>query len=324
MNENSEKNKKLEQDNQEMSQKFKHILSQYEEREKQMDRINKQMELVTQLNEAKLQKSNIESLAEKESFLKQAAILEDTIVILKRQLAEALGSEKAYKAQVDLYSSKYGEFTKTFQGYKTDMTKMSKKTFKMEKEMLQWKIKYEKANAMLLDLISEKQVRDEHITKTAKQLFHLQKLCRTLSAEKKAFYGKLVECSIEIPEVKSIQEEEVPVVPEVVAEKEKGPDKLDEMMKSRDELKKNLNQLQSQLTSAIQTEEDAGAGKKSKSKKSKKGAKQPVENGMKADEPTAEEPTVNGNQIKIESVKEDVGEADVSILEAAPVAPADA
>lgn len=56
MNENSEKNLKLEQDNHALSQKFKTILSQYEEREKQMDRINKQMELVTQLNDAKLAK----------------------------------------------------------------------------------------------------------------------------------------------------------------------------------------------------------------------------------------------------------------------------
>lgn len=330
MNENSEKNKKLEIDNQEMSQKFKHILAQYEEREKQMDRINKQMELVTQLNEAKLQKVNIESLAEKESFLKQASVLEDTVVILKRQLSEALSSEKAFKAQVDLYSSKYGEFTKTFQGYKTDMTKMSKKTFKMEKEMLQWKIKYEKANSMLLDLISEKQIRDEHITKTAKQLFHLQKLCRTLSAEKKAFYGKLVECSIEIPEVKLIQEEEVPIASEVVSVQ--GADKLDEMMKSRDELKKNLNQLQSELSSAIQIEEEAGVVKKNKSRKSKK-TKQAVGDGSKIDEQqltseiepkVVEESDTNSDQIKIELVQEgviNIAEPQIVSVEAAADVP---
>jgi chromosome segregation ATPase len=278
MNENSEKNQKLEHDNQEMSNKFKTILTQYEEREKQMDRINKQMELVTQLNEAKLAKSHVESLAEKEAFLKNTAILEETISILKRQLGEALGSEKALKAQVDLYSSKYGEFTKTFEGYKTDMTKMSKKTFKMEKEMIQWKVKYEKANSMLLDLISEKQVRDEHITKTAKQLFHLQKLCRTLSAEKKAFYGKLVELNIEIPEIKGIEAEEIPAAPEVIVEKPKT-DKLAEMEKTSAELKKNLNQLQNQLTEALGQDDFTTAGKKNKSKKAKKG--KAVENGHK-------------------------------------------
>lgn len=331
MNENSDKNKKLELDNLDMSQKFKTILGQYEEREKQMDRINKQMELVTQLNEAKLAKSNIEGLAEKEAFLKQTAILEETISILKRQLAETLGSEKAFKAQVDLYSSKYGEFTKTFQGYKTDMTKMSKKTFKMEKEMLQWKIKYEKSNAMLLDLISEKQVRDEHITKTAKQLWQLQKLCRALSAEKKAFYSKLVDLNIEIPEVKVTVEEEVPAPVEVVATK--GPDKLDEMVKSQNELKKSLNQLQSQLT-AIQVDEEAGAGKKNKGKKSKKGLKV-VENGDAKVELAQEErqptetptevpiveptPVVNGENTADLKAKVEIADNPVSVADADPV-----
>lgn len=277
MNDNSDKNKKLEDDNREMSQKFKHILTQYEEREKQMDRINKQMELVTQLNEAKLAKSSVEAQAEREAFNKQTNVLEHTIKILKQQLAESLGSEKHLRSQVELYSSKYSEFTKTFDGYKNDMTKMTKKTFKMEKEMLAWKIKYEKANAMLLDLISEKQVRDEHITKTAKQLFHLQKLCRVLSAEKKAFYNKLIELNIEVPEVKDLPKDENPEeLKENINDekKEQHPDKLDEMMKNRDELKKNLEQLQEQLsdlTTSPGTSENVTA-KKSKSKKSKKSA----------------------------------------------------
>lgn len=199
MNENSDKNKKLEQDNLQMSSRFQSILSQNGEREKQIDRINKQMELVTELNEAKLSKTVAESKAERESFLKQTSILDETIIILKKQLSESVNSEKAYKCQVDLYSSKYYEFNKIFEGYKTDMTKMSKKTFMIEKEMLQWKIKYEKTNALLLNMISEKQVLDEQIAKSSKQIFQLQKLCRALSAEKKAYYGKLIENKLDIP-----------------------------------------------------------------------------------------------------------------------------
>lgn len=277
MNENSDKNKKLEQDNQEMSKKFKHILAQYEERETQMDRINKQMELVTQLNEAKLAKANMEALAEKEKLGQQVKILDETVNVLKKQLSESLQSEKTLRAQIDLYSTKYSDFSKTFDTYKTDMTKMTKKTFKLEKEMLQWKIKYEKANALLLDLISEKQVRDEHITKTAKQLFHLQKLCRTLSAEKKAYYGKLVECNIEIPEVTNIPKDEVVGEKlEEVPDTENVPDKLEEMLNNRDQLKKNLEQLQGQLSN-ITLIPSTGTPKKndvierkSKNKKSKK------------------------------------------------------
>lgn len=324
MNENSEKNKKLEQDNQEMSQKFKHILAQYEEREKQMDRINKQMELVTELNNAKLEKASVESLAERQTFLKQVSILEETINLLKKQLAESLASEKNLRAQVDLYSSKYSDFSKTFDGYKTDMTKMTKKTFKMEKEMLQWKIKYEKANAMLLDLISEKQVRDEHITKTAKQLFHLQKLCRTLSAEKKAYYNKLVECNVEIPEVKDLPKDEVPQELAQDSNAEKGPDKLDEMIKNRDELKKNLETLQGQLSSISLSNEkspvptESTNSKKSKSRKSKKNSKSASENDSKVPEPeiaVAEPQIIEENQVCEESNANDAVELNGALSE---------
>lgn len=70
------------------------------------------------MNDAKLEKKNIEALAEKEQFLKKTAILEETISILKKRLEESAGSEKALKSQILMYSSKYGEFTKTFEGYK--------------------------------------------------------------------------------------------------------------------------------------------------------------------------------------------------------------
>lgn len=274
MNDNSEKNKKLELDNREMSEKFKTIMVHYEEREKQMDRINKQMELVTQLNEAKMQKSLVENLAEKEGLVKQIKLLEETITIIRGRLSDSLNSEKHLRAQVDLYSSKYGEFTKSFEGYKTDMEKMSKKNYRNEKDMLQWRIKYEKTNAMLLDLLSEKQIRDEHIQKTAKQLFQLQKLCRTLSAEKKAFYAKLTELNIEIPEVK-IEEEKEPIMPEVVVEVNKKPenDKFDEMVKKSNELKSSLNELQNQLNDAIHVGGSMNSKKTGRSKKSKRSSK---------------------------------------------------
>lgn len=112
------------------------------------------------------------------------------------------------------------------------------------------------------------------IMKTAKQLFHLQKLCRTLSSEKKAFYSKLVELNIEIPEVKVTADSEnglSTLIEEVVPDK--GAEKLEEMVKSQNELKKNLCQLQSQLTKLATDDEVLPvlpAGKRNKAKKSKK------------------------------------------------------
>lgn len=68
MSENNDKNLKLKADNQEMTDKFKFILEQYELREQQMEKINKQMDLVQQLSEAKIAKAEIEAQAEREQL----------------------------------------------------------------------------------------------------------------------------------------------------------------------------------------------------------------------------------------------------------------
>lgn len=54
--------------------------------------------------------------------MQQMIILEDTIKILKKQLIETAGSEKCLKAQVEMYASKYGEFTNVFEGYVEQVT----------------------------------------------------------------------------------------------------------------------------------------------------------------------------------------------------------
>lgn len=185
------------------------------------------------------------------------------------------------------------------------MTKMSKKTLKQERELLMWKAKYEKSNALLLDLVSEKQVRDEHIQKTAKQLFYLQKLCRTLSAEKKAFYNKLVEMNIEIPVVEDASKEIVPtfIDSDVKKPNEKSPEELDAITKNCDELKKNLAQLQGQL-SALAEEPIAKVGAKkadkTKSKKNKKAGNKTVE-------------TIDNAEAQVEG--NETHEAEVTVIE---------
>lgn len=184
------------------------------------------------------------------------------------------------------------------------MTKMSKKTLKQERELLMWKAKFEKSNALLLELVSEKQVRDDHIQKTAKQLFYLQKLCRTLSAEKKAFYNKLVEMNIEIPVVEDASKEIVPTFVDTDAKKpnEKSPEELDAMTKNCDELKKNLAQLQGQLSALAEEPIAKAAAKKADKTKAKKNKKagnktvETIENGE-----TSVEIEVDGNNDKQEA-----------------------
>lgn len=102
-----------------------------------------------------------------------------------------------------------------------------------------------------------------------------------MSSEKKAYYQKLQECCIEIPEVdvSAESEKELPTaIVEVVPDK--GADKLEEMVKSQNELKKNLSQLQSQLSKMATDDDVLPAGKRNKPKKPKK-------SGTVSDEPVA-------------------------------------
>lgn len=262
MNENNDKNQKLKEDNMEMAKKFKFILEQYELRDQQMDKMNKQMDLVTQLNEAKLAKVTLEAAAEKEKFLTEKELIITELTKVKRQLADLQMVEVHLREQVNMYSDKYGEFQDSlkkshsiFVGYKGDMEKMSKKIKTLEKETSTWKSKCEKSNAALLDLMSEKQVRDEHIHKTARQLFQLQKLCRTLQNERTAYYGALQQHQIEIPTIVEVpcQMPEPEPTP-VTAPEQKENDRLEIMTKNCSALKENLAALQGQL-SAIQSQQ---------------------------------------------------------------------
>lgn len=293
MDENNQKNLQLKEDNMEMAKKFKFILEQYELRDQQMDKMNKQMDLVTQLNEAKLAKANMETAAEREKFLAEKEIIITELTKVKKQLADLQMVEVHLREQVNMYSDKYGEFQDSlkkshniFVGYKGDMEKMSKKIKTLEKDTTTWKSKWERSNAALIDLMSEKQVRDEHIMKTARQLFQLQKLCRTLQNERTAYFKALEENKIDIPQIVEVPCQ-MPEPEALPVPTKKQEDRLEVMTKNCSALKENLAALQGQL-SAIQlaeTKKDEPAtvngqaqpqGKKGKKDKKGKGTK-PVE-----------------------------------------------
>lgn len=149
---------------------------------------------------------------------------------------------------------------------------MTKKIQKLERESGIWKAKFERSNSIVIDLSSEKQVRDEHITKTTRQMYHLQKLCRTLQVrcicfeystfinyfslyfkgERTAFFNALKDNQIDIPVVPinttPIDLEKLLPPPKPSLEKIKR-DKLDMMSKNCAALKQDLAQLQGQLYS---------------------------------------------------------------------------
>ncbi|XP_035783143.1 alpha-taxilin-like isoform X1 [Anopheles albimanus] len=206
MNENNEKNMKLKEDNMEMAKKFKVILEQYEKRDQQMEKMNKQMELVTQLSDAKLAKMTMESNTQKEQFLAEKQIMLLELQSTKKQLLELQAVEGHLRSQLNMYSDRYGEFQDSlkksrsiYEGYQDDMKKMSKKMKLLEKETMAWKSRWETSNATVQKMLDDQIAREKQMTKTTRQLSQLQKLCRTLQAERATYLAALKEANLPLP-----------------------------------------------------------------------------------------------------------------------------
>lgn len=273
---NNDENLKIKEANAEMTKKFKYLAEQYELREKQLEKLNEQIKLETQLNEAKLAKVHMESTIEKEILLKEKqAALEESLAT-KKAIIEMETRERLLKEQLTVYTDKYDQFQNSLQKsndvfatYKVELEKMSKKTKLVEKEAFEWRSKYEKCNRALLNTISDKQAQDEYMKKSARQLAQLQKLCRTLQAERAALLDVLKENNIERPVMPELPPEPTDIVPAP-----KPMDKLDMMSQNCKELKETLAQLQGQLSSIekddkLKDKAEASGSKKTKSKKSK-------------------------------------------------------
>lgn len=68
---------------------------------------------------------------------------------------------------------------------------MSKKICKLEKETSSWKQRWEKSHQALLEMAADKQQRDSELALVTRQLAQLQKLCRTLQAERTSLLAQL-------------------------------------------------------------------------------------------------------------------------------------
>lgn len=325
MNDNNEKNKQLRDDNIELSKKFHHILEQYEIREKQVEKINKQLDLGNQLNETRMAKLQMEKTVEKEIMLREKADLLTELESSKKLIVELTTKERGLREQLNLYTEKYADFQTSMQksnsiftGYKTEIDKMSKGMKKMEKDSQSWRVKYEKSHAALLDLISDKQIRDEHIAKTAKQLFYLQKLCRALQSERSVILQTLKDHNIECPRVEPLPvaepEPEGPSIAQQEVDARKN-EKIEKMERNCSDLKQNLLQLQNQLSAIASKEVTESESQPAAQKTNKKNNKAKERKNKNAKKNAAIATVVEGNtedQISTE-VEEETIEVDTTV-----------
>uniref|UniRef100_A0A3P9AD12 Taxilin beta b n=1 Tax=Esox lucius TaxID=8010 RepID=A0A3P9AD12_ESOLU len=160
--EHSTRNTKLCQENSELAEKLKGLITQYDARETNLEKVFKHRDLQQKLLETKLEQANmiIKDLEEKhkrerEHLIHKAAQSQVKVQVLKEQ-------EEGLQAQLSMYSEKFDEFQGTvsksngvYASFKQDMEKMTKKMRKLEKESIQWKNRFEGCNKSLIDMLTD-------------------------------------------------------------------------------------------------------------------------------------------------------------------------
>ncbi|KAH8334970.1 hypothetical protein KR074_012373 [Drosophila pseudoananassae] len=264
---NNEENIKLRDYNIEMTKKLKLLAEQYQTREQHLEKLNEQVQLEAQLHQAKLNKVQVEAAMEKEILSKENQIGLEKLLQAQRAIKDLTEREHQLKEQLNIYTAKYDDFQQSLQksnevfgSYKVELEKMSKHTKKIEKEALGWRQKYEKANAMVIDLATEKQLSSQHTDRLQKQIQQLQKLLRALQQERTTLHKSLRDNNIEIPALPQL-----PPEPEPVNEKPTQDNvKMEMMSRNCAELKQTLANLQNQMKRLTATESKTALEEKNK------------------------------------------------------------
>lgn len=198
MADNHKRNQQLKQDNNDLAQKLKGLVEQYEVREQHIEKVLKAKQLELQLCEAKLQQQNLIVQEEMENHLKEKhGVLEESLGY-KKKCEELLRTESELRAQLALYTEKFEEFQTTltksnevFATFKKDMDTMTKTIRKLEKESNMWKTRWENTNRSLLQMVEERTQNQTAITSQKGKIEKLEKLCRALQAERKTLRKQL-------------------------------------------------------------------------------------------------------------------------------------
>jgi len=198
MTDNHKRNQQLKQDNNDLAQKLKGLVEQYEVREQHIEKVLKAKQLELQLCEAKLQQQNLIVQEEMETHLKEKhSVLEESL-LYKKKCEELLRTEAELRSQLSLYTEKFEEFQTTltksnevFAMFKKDMDTMTKTIRKLEKESNMWKTRWENTNHSLLQMVEERTQNQGTITNLKTKVERLEKLCRALQTERKTLRKQL-------------------------------------------------------------------------------------------------------------------------------------
>lgn len=204
MNENQAANIKLQDDNQDMSTKIASLYHQFDERENDIKKLNKQMELEKQLSKATVAKAELELQSEREIWKKEVQILQDSLVqkesicqVLEKTIQKLEENINVYKSQYENFEGTLIKSNKMFDDCKVEMIKMSKKIASLSKDAQNWKQRFENAAQTIIELTTDKHKQEIEVINVNKRFQQLQKLCRQLQLDRAAYLKLLKANGIE-------------------------------------------------------------------------------------------------------------------------------
>uniref|UniRef100_A0A8C3G8E8 Taxilin beta b n=1 Tax=Cyclopterus lumpus TaxID=8103 RepID=A0A8C3G8E8_CYCLU len=167
--EHSSRNTKLCLENSALAEKLKGLISQYDQREANLEKVFKHRDLKEKLLDTKLAQANMilketeeKHKLERELMLKQATVYKSKVKVMREQ-------ENDMRIQLEMYSAKFDEFQGTvsksnsvYSDFKQDMDKMTKKMKKLDKECQSWKSRFDGCNKNLLGMVSDRPCSQRH------------------------------------------------------------------------------------------------------------------------------------------------------------------
>uniref|UniRef100_A0A8C1G755 Taxilin beta a n=1 Tax=Cyprinus carpio TaxID=7962 RepID=A0A8C1G755_CYPCA len=261
----SNRNNKLCQENSELASKLKTIIEQYERREQTLEKIFKHRDLQQKLSDAKLEEANMLLSQAEEKHNREKEYLLTQAAEWKLQAKELKEQHTVMQAQLVLYSQKFDEFQNTlaksneiYITFKQEMDKMTKKMKKLEKESNIWKTRFESCNKALVEMIDERSEKAKEFELFTMKIDRLETLCRSLQDERKSLYSKIKEIrSSEKDLAPAVELPQVDELPELVQLPESAPNPMltAEMKRLREE-QIRLQEFAASLASSIT--DDAG------------------------------------------------------------------
>ncbi|XP_016393015.1 beta-taxilin isoform X2 [Sinocyclocheilus rhinocerous] len=196
----SNRNNKLCQENSDLASKLKTIIEQYERREESLKKIFKHRDLQQKLSDAKLEEANMLLSQAEEKHKREKEYLLTQAAEWKLQTKELKEQHTVMQAQLVLYSQKFDEFQNTlaksneiYITFKQEMERMTKKMKKLEKESSIWKTRFESCNKTLVEMIEERSEKAKEFELFTLKIDRLETLCQALQDERKSLYDKIKE-----------------------------------------------------------------------------------------------------------------------------------